>query len=476
MNILALLFSVWKPVRHRVLLCGAILALSFALSSFASFTYTSDFTIGLTDYIKTESAPAFYSAEGNPARLFVTDRFVFVLEQFNHRIAVYNRATKALCFYFGATEKNGLGVQYTDGTLAKTSNALGGMNRPFGLAFDASAGVNRFAVADTANKRIQLFSFHPSTGVITAVAATGATFVNPTSLTFSDDGAMLLVADAGAKCVYQLNGATLAVVATYSFNDEFFTGICYDRAETDGFWAADTKNKRIAYYNLARLATSTAPIVADEEHFVVPRDVQIMTIDGVRYLAVADYEMSTVRIMRPVGADGADYTSIDHVMDVGSASNLELEPIQRVWHPNGVFPVAGENSLYVADYGHNMVKWYGLSIEAEWVDDGPPEEILGETPWDFSSILVIENGESLSLEWGVPTERCPSDGSPLLFRIEYAFQLTGGSWAELDVCSVEQQSSTGNQVIDLTQPPLVGKKTVFFRLTWINQVQNSVQQ
>ena len=51
------------------------------------------------------------------------------------------------------------------------------------------------------------------------------------------------------------------------------------------------------------------------------------------------------------------------IVDIGSPADSSLEPYEQLWYPNGVFPVSGTSTIYVADYGHNMIKWYDLSID-----------------------------------------------------------------------------------------------------------------
>jgi hypothetical protein len=53
------------------------------------------------------------------------------------------------------------------------------------------------------------------------------------------------------------------------------------------------------------------------------------------------------------------------VADIGSASDPSLQNYQKLWFPVGVFPVADTNLIYVADTGHNMVKWYGFTVDAD---------------------------------------------------------------------------------------------------------------
>jgi hypothetical protein len=47
------------------------------------------------------------------------------------------------------------------------------------------------------------------------------------------------------------------------------------------------------------------------------------------------------------------------VGDVGSQSESALQEYEKLWHPTGVFVADG--TLYVADYGHNLIRWYEVT-------------------------------------------------------------------------------------------------------------------
>ena len=344
---------------------------------------------GVDDYIQTAAAPANYSnADGNPARVFVTDKFVFVLEQYTHRIAVYDRAarnTDPPLFYYGATTQNGAGMKYTDASKWAFSNANGGFKQPFGMALDTFSGENRFAVADTGNNRIQLFSFNPASGDITFLAAYGTkssksgsgadtgTFTEPQAVAFMP-GNDLLVADTGNFRVARVNygNGAFAWKKTFQFTDKsVLSGICYGKDSLTGFWVADAGKElqRVSFHHTANF--SPIPVVSlgngnpDSGDFTTPRDVQLWTVGSRVRVVATDHQGSRIRLLDPLANASGVYTGLVAVADIGSASDASLQNHQKLWLPVGVFPVTDTNLLYVADYGHNKIKWYGFSIDAD---------------------------------------------------------------------------------------------------------------
>lgn len=342
-------------------------------------------------YIETAHAPTSYDGAGNPARVFVTDKFVFVLEQFQHRVAVYDRESPyALVSYYGATNKNGVAQNYTAQTSVADihySNKDGGFNMPFGMAFDTfNPNQNRFAVADTQNGRVQLFTFDPDNGQITFVDSYGestdfnlsgtdadtATLLEPRALAFTKSGD-LIVADTGNHRILRMKTTNnkLAYKTKYAFdNTSEIVGLCYDRDSSEGFWIADNgKTKlRIAYYRTAQFSPAE-PVVTytfksdpkySNDNF---SDVQIWTVNGRKRICVADYSGSRVQILDAQPA--SSYESVNLVADFGCYSDDSLQDYEKLYQPNGVFPIDGTNVIYVADYGHNMIKWFNVNLDSD---------------------------------------------------------------------------------------------------------------
>ena len=82
-----------------------------------------------------------------PTRLFLADPFVFVLDRQNTRISVWDRGALTAVRTYGSS-----------------GSGLGQFASPYGLGKAPNA--NRFAVADSGNNRIQVFTFNPATGTI----------------------------------------------------------------------------------------------------------------------------------------------------------------------------------------------------------------------------------------------------------------------------------------------------------------------
>ena len=328
------------------------------------------------------------NADGNTARVFVTNGLAVVVEQFSHRLAVYDTVGRTNVLYFGALTRNAAGVAYTDATRGDYSNAEGGFNQPFGLALDPYSGGTRFAVADRGNSRVELFDFDAETGAITFVAAYGSatpaaqrgqsapegTFYRPASVAFMPGGALLVADTENYRVVrlgYDDDDDEWTWYGSYQFTDKsVINGLCYDADTSAGFWVADAgkEHQRVSFHHFAGFsATPVASFgAAGTAELTTPRDVQVWTVGASKRLAVADYQGSRIRILVPQrGGEGGAYTGVTWVADIGAASDASLQSYQKLWLPNGVFPVDGTNVLWVADYGHNQVKRYGLTTDAD---------------------------------------------------------------------------------------------------------------
>ena len=344
---------------------AVVAAAFFTIALSAKAEVEADTTI--SNRIVCTTAPTTYNAEGNPARVFVSGDFVYVLEQWNARVAVYDLVGRTNLFYYGAIVNNGAGEKYTISGKWKMGTGDGGFKKPFGMALDTFSGENRFAVADTGNNRVQLFTFDASTGDITFAAASDAVFTAPEAVAFTAAGDML-VADTGAGRVVRLSvsGDTLAVGEEYPLGESAYpTGICSDSDTSEGFWITDsnprTNTGRVSYYRIADGTAAPAVFLSasGDRNFRYIRDVQVFgdSVNG-KYLAVADYSWSRVSIVEAVAAGGA-YTEVVGVGDVGSQSESALQEYEKLWHPTGVFVADG--TLYVADYGHNLIRWYEVT-------------------------------------------------------------------------------------------------------------------
>ena len=340
----------------------------------------------------TAIAAASYNADGNPARVFAAGNYIVVLEQYTHRIAVHDRAYPyGLVTYYGATAKNGEASNHTNEAYA-VSAADGAFNQPFGLALDIyGTNTYRFAVADKGNNRVQLFSLDPATGLVTFLAKYGTqtaqsdlgngapadTLSAPLAVAFMKGGD-LLVSDSENYRVLRLKttGNAFKYYEKYEFSTEsVIYGLCYGKDSQEGFWAADggRQKQNIGFYHTKGF--SPDPLVSlgtrDDQEFVSPRDVQLWDLGGRTRVLAVDYEGSRIRMLDPLANAKGVYTGLVAVADIGSYSDISLQDYEKVYRPNGVFPVAGTNQVYVADYGHNRVKWFSLvlDLDGDGMDD-----------------------------------------------------------------------------------------------------------
>ena len=472
----------------------AFLAVALGLSAVAS---------GVDDavdfgFFNTATPPNTYAnADGNPSRVFVTDSFIFVLETYSHRVAVYDRETHDLARYFGASNPNNretdsAGQSYQDASQWAPGTGDGGFKKPAGMALDTFSGQSRLAVADTENNRVQLFSFDAATGEIEFVSAFGVkspaaginadegTFKNPRAVAFAESGD-IFVADTDNRRVVRLacdaSGAMSWGEAFQFTTADYIAGLCCGKDDGDGFWIANSGNGRqcVSFYHTASFSADS-PVVSfgtpAGRELSSPRDVQVWNANGAERIAVVDNGGSRIRVLVPrTGASGA-YTKLVWAADVGSASDTTLQKDQKLFRPCGVFPVADTNLIYVADTGKNRVAWYGAEIS------DPPEEDEEEyetVPWLISSIDISADGATTTLGWAVPTENLPSDGRDLAFVIGYRPSLTTGAWNWSAVPSntnlVEQAAVSGSADIDISAAPFSDNPdSAFFTLEWTNKV------
>ena len=480
-----------RPVTWR--LASIVAAAFFVVFALASRALAdTEATTSLTDYIQCAESPANYSnADGNAARVFVTEKFVFVLEQYTHRIAVYDRAARTNLFYYGANyySKNSTnggntpGFAYTDSGKWAYGTGEGAFIQPFGMALDTFSGENRFAVADTGNHRVQMFSFDPDTGDITFLAAYGeqaipsgigaaeGKFSEPYAVAFMPGGD-LLVADTGNYRVAHVSygGGSWTWQQTFQFTAKsILSGICYGEGPLPGFWVADAGKqlRRVSFH--AMESFSDTPVVSlgdpNSGDFSAPRDVQLWTLDGRVLVAATDNKGSRVRLLDPMADGSGAYTGLVALGDIGSASDASLQNYEQLYHPVGIFPVADTNVIYVADTGHNRIRWYG-DVTATIPDPPvPPEpvEITTNTAWHITSITITNRIATLT--WDFPSSNVVASGE-CLFDIQNRESLTSGDWDTL--FSNLPATSQADCIYDANLSALGNPPQCFFRLFWTN--------
>ncbi len=299
-----------------------------------------------------------------PARVVVSAKYLFILEHAKHRLSVYNRATRQFVAYYGH-----------NGGAGSAGSGDGEFQFPQGMGADPRAGHYRFAVADSLNHRVQVFTYNPDTGAVTferkfgtqsptaSSSAPAGTFSQPRAVTFIGGGE-IVVADSGNQRLQRFH-ADGTHKTTYRLDvagniQTCPEGLCYDKVNNvDGVWVADsdpTKN-RIAFYALPYSATplTLTPVGGTVfGGFYFPTDVQVWTTGARRRLCVSDSNNHRIRVL---GMDGA------LLMDFGDTpSSQSFEQLTR---PYGVTPVNGTPVVYVADQGANKVLWYNLVLDAD---------------------------------------------------------------------------------------------------------------
>lgn len=322
-----------------------------------------------------------------PSGLFVTEKFLFVLEQSEHRIAVYNRDSELgddPVFYYGS---NGKGD--------------GQFNKPRGIA--ASPVENYFAVADTGNNRIQVFSYDADTGAITHVLSYGTKgmggveeaadkFNGPRAVAFTADGGELLVADGGNFRVtrYWFDGGAVGGIVTPNEKSGSYAlstasgyvpdGLCCDvRDGVKGFWAAIGNKGVVAFYPFS-VTDGTPSKTLTDSFFEYPSDVQIWRQGERKSICVVDNNICCVKAFTDEGL---------YLGMIGKFQDPVLQSYDWLQLPYAVVPVANTDTIYVADQGNlnaGRVVWFNgelppppvasfitLSTDADTLTEGGAE-------------------------------------------------------------------------------------------------------
>ncbi len=319
-----------------------------------------------TNYIYTgrQSSP---SASSEPAHLVVSEKFLFVLETGLHRIGVYDRVTRENIAYYGKKQ----------GSSFVAGSGDGQFDNPCGMAADPRPGQHRFAVSDTENHRIQIFTYDPDSGAVTferkfgsqsstaSATAPDGTFSGPCGITFTTASeGQVVVADTGNLRLqwFKLDGTWKKTIRLGTNQDSATRpeGIAFDkRKNVDGVWVADshTEKRRIAFYNLAGSGTPVAGTIytaALTGAFHTPTDVKVWSVGVRKRLVVVDQHEHRISLL---DMDGTP------LFDFGNAENgEEWEVLTR---PYGVAPLKDSSVIYVANRGANKVNWYNLILDGD---------------------------------------------------------------------------------------------------------------
>ena len=336
----------------------------------------------------------------SPARVFLSDKFVFVLDTENNAVKVWNRSSETFVRSYGVP---GAGD--------------GAFSRPFGMGKDPNA--NRFAVADTGNNRIQLFTFDAATGAITFERKFGARgtlagqFNGPQGVAIGPLGD-IHVADTGNHRiqVFSSTGAFEVQFGTLGSSPGMLNspaGICVDVSGL--IYVADTGNNRIQIFNGTGLFLwQFGSAGSGNGQFSRPTDIQI-GIAGRMY--VADSSNHRIQIF-----DSAR----NHVLSLGNGGSNPGEML----FPFGVAPVQNSSRLYVADTGNNRIQRLNAATDADQdgMDDG--WEVLHGLNPTVNDALLDPDGDGLinigEFRIGTDPQKKDTDGDGLTdFQEIWAF-------------------------------------------------------
>lgn len=300
-----------------------------------------------------------------PSRVFLTDKFVYVLDTGNNRIQVWNRANETF------------GFAYTP---------VSPLSQPYGMAKDPRSGVNRFAVADTANNQIRVFSFDPSTGAIAELFSFGSQgsgdgqFQNPHGVAFDLFG-YIYVADTDNDRiqVFNASGVFARKFGAFGSADRKFDapqGLCVSAGGT--VYVADTANDRIQLMNggTGDFMWKFGVYGTNSVQFEGPTDVQIGIFDRI---FVMDRNNHRAQVLMQNGG------SFDHLLTFGvlGAGDGELN------FPFGITPVSTSSVVYVADTFNHRVEVFDTVIDAdadgmddEWEENNSIDDPYGDADGD----------------------------------------------------------------------------------------------
>jgi subtilisin family serine protease len=273
-----------------------------------------------------------------PSRAFTSDKHLFVLDTQNNRIEVFDRQTGLFVLKYGAT---GAGD--------------GQFSQPFGMGRHPT--LNTFAVADTANNRVQVFTFDETTGAISFQTRFGSLgtgngqFNNPYGVAIDPVGRINVV-DTRNHRVQIFSGAGAHIVSFGSFGTlqgrfNLPKGIAVDAIGI--VYIADTDNNRVQAFNGAgSFLWSLGSEGTEDGQFLKPIGVQP---DAYGRLIVADTSNHRIQVFDPAQGHSA------------SLGGIGSNPGQ-FWFPHDVTPIGG-NQAYVVDTWNHRIQLVSMLLDGD---------------------------------------------------------------------------------------------------------------
>lgn len=281
-----------------------------------------------------------------PTRLFLSELFVFVLDRQNDRISVWNRENLTHVRSFGSS-----------------GSGNGQFSTPYGMGKDPNA--NRFAVADSKNNRIQVFTFNPSNGFVSFERQFGSQgtgsgqFNDPHDVAIGPLG-RFYVADSGNHRIqiFAPNGAPVSSFGAYgTANGQMKSpqGIAVDG---DGIvHVVDTENNRLqGFTGSGAFLWKTGSLGAGLGQFSKPMSIQIGLAGRIYVADTSNHRIQVLDASRnPVGS-------------LGGQGNMA----GQLSFPHDAASALDSSTIFVADtWNHRVQKLVAvLDGDGDGMDDG----------------------------------------------------------------------------------------------------------